>query len=145
MLVSTVKNSEETVLTYTFVLDGEKSISYKIEKEKSLISRIFAGTVFTDGFYPEMEGSGIYFEKWSTPLFDELSLAMFSVPAEKSSNVWLWIVIIAAALILLIAVLFILGSKGIKIVLLTFVATAVVKAFFSLCMLIARPFTKKKE
>lgn len=145
-LVSTEKNGDVTVLTYTFVLDGEKSISYKIERSKSLIARIFEGKIFNDGFYPNLDGTGVDFEKWSTPLFDALSFAVVSVAAEECSCTWLWIVLIVVlALILLFTILYVLGLKGIKIILLTYVATVVVEAFFSLCMLIARPFSKKNE
>ena len=145
-LVSTEKNGDETVLTYTFVLDGEKSISYKIERSKSLIARIFEGKIFNEGFYPNLDGTGVDFERWSTPLFDALSFAMFSVPTEECSCTWLWILLIVVlVLILLITLLYVLGLKGIKIILLTYVATVIVEAFFWLCMLVARPFSKKNE
>ncbi len=145
-LVSTEKNGDVTVLTYTFVLDGEKSISYKIERSKSLIARIFEGKIFNDGFYPNLDGTGVDFERWSTPLFDALSFAMLSVATEECSCTWVWILLIVVlALILLFTILYVLGLKGIKIILLTYVATVVVEGFFSLCMLVARPFSKKNE
>ena len=136
-LVSTVKNGDETVLTYSFVLDGDKTITYVVEKSKPVIYRIFNGALFNDGFMPTMDGT-VNFERWSNPLFDALSFAVFSAVETECSLVWLWILIAVLALFLLIVILYVLSLKGKTVKFLTRAAVAVVGAFFALCILMAK-------
>ena len=136
-LVSTEKDGSTTVLTYAFVLDGEKAITYKVESVAPMIYRVFNGALFTGGLLPDAI-DGVYFERWSTPLYDSLSFAVFSAVTKEASLVWLWILIAVLALILILAVLYALALKGKTIKVLSRIAVAIVEAFFALCTLIAK-------
>ena len=135
-LASTDKTDAETVLTYTFLLDGEKEIEYKIETVKALIFRVFNGTLF-NGVLPE-PGENLKFERWSTPLYDVLYFAVFSLAQVQASMLWLWILAAVLFVLLLIVLLYVLGQYGKTLGFLTRFAIWVVELFFSLCILMAK-------
>ncbi|MBE6554222.1 MAG: hypothetical protein E7666_07770 [Ruminococcaceae bacterium] len=137
-LVSTVKDGNTTVLTYVFVLDGEdKAIVYEVERVAPMIYRIFNGALFTGGLLPEVI-EGVNFERWSTPLYDSLSFAVFSLVEDEASLLWLWILLAVLAFILIVAVIYILALKGKIIKGVSRVAIAIVEGFFSFCILLAK-------
>ena len=71
-------------------------------------------------------------------MYDSFSFAVFSAVKEEATLLWLWILIAVLALILILAVLYVLAINGKIIKGISRVAVAIVEAFFSLCILLAK-------